>query len=222
MAPDLRLLVLRFAVIGVSVNAFLGIITFLDADPFGPADVQVLLTAVAFSLCSIGLMPPIQAWSKVRIEGLPVIPGAAAAATVSATLLGIIILWSEEDGDGAVNALASLVILAIGLSHLCLLGLARPTAPGLAAMGLTALLGAQLLIGVWTDVEPEWRLLGVTTILLLSTSVLVPVLQWASRGSTRLTPLAVRFCPFCGSELGEGVSTHCNSCGGSFHVTAAT
>jgi hypothetical protein len=221
-----RTLVFRTVGLAVTLNALAGVIALLGSGSLGQTQERILLSVVTISLVSVVLLPPATAWERVRVQGLPMIPSASAACSISAGLIILGAIWSNPDDDSFVNVLGTLIVLGLGLAHICLLLMPREGNLRLLAAGLTALLCVEILMEIWVAPSgTNWRLLGITAILGLATSILVPVRQWATSAARRALSdsSAVRYCPYCGEPLQSvGESPQCGSCGTSFRVTATT
>lgn len=222
-----RGLVFRVVAVAVGVNALGGIIALMSGSgSLGETETRILLTALTLSVWSILMLAPVSAWDRLRFEGQPVVPAISAGATTLATLIILWALWSEPSNDDILfQTITTLAIIGIALGHICLLGLAKRTTLRDGAMAATLLLGAQLLAAVWEvdmDGDLRWRLTGITTIIVIALSILVPVRQWA--GGQREAPASSspRYCPYCGArgEFSAGGGT-CHRCGRNFELTTA-
>lgn len=221
-----RALVFRVVAGAVGVNALAGIAALLTGSGnLGETETRILLTALTLSFASILLLAPVAAWQRIRIEGVPALPLASALCTAAAAAIIVGAIWTEPtDDDYLLRSVFTLGVLGIGLGHLSLLLLARPGLLRLAAAAVTALLCAELIAAIWgTGIEGDdkWRLIGITTILAIALSVLVPVRQWSSGLSPQAASKSVRFCPYCGQRgVFEDEAGVCSRCGRGFEVRA--
>lgn len=220
-----RSLVFQVVAAAVGVNALAGIFALLSGSGnLGETETRILLTALTLSFASILLLAPVATWQQVRFEGFPFLPAASAACISSAAVVITVAIWAEPaNSENLAKVVLTLGTLGIGFGHVSLLMLARPGTLRTAAIAVSLLLVAELIGAIWgTGVsgDDKWRLIGITSILAIALSVLVPVRSWAASSGSAIAVTSVRYCPFCGHRGSfETMGGVCSRCGSRFEVS---
>jgi hypothetical protein len=216
---------LKALVASIVASAALGVGALaINSGDLGDFEGRVIGTALLVSACSCVLLPLVLAIEAKRFPFLPSFATSGALCAVAGFGLVIFGIWAEMDSDSFWRTTGTLIIIAFGAAHLCLLSLARLTAPRanlqLVATAMTVVLVFELISAVWNEEVGDnfWRILAITTILTAAASILVPILQRTSPVAPTNSS-ALGFCPRCGSEaLYSGSSGSCESCGAAFRV----
>jgi hypothetical protein len=224
---SIRKLFLRIVIGSITISALAAILCLLSGH-FSDFDFKVICTSLLVAGGSILTMSCGAAWETRRN---PLLAGLGFAATAVAIGLSLLLLWQVlHETEWKVQALAIAWILAVACAHSCLLSLARLTGPGL-TVGIVAqvsilTLAAQLIEMVFHDWhgEPNWRAIGINTVVVAAASVLVPIVhkmmpapevesEMPAAGSMHLQ------CPRCGQQGrgALGVQT-CGGCGQGYRV----
>lgn len=227
VAREARRWLVRGLVVAVVVNAALGIAA-LVAGEFGDTQRRVLFTSLAVSGAGVLVLACIPALERRRLRPLP---AAGIAAAVGAGALAIVLSWLDEPPETLGRAFGTLVVAAVAIAYGSLVGLAR--LPGRyawvvrAGTGLALVLAGLVTTTIWGagDSPGMGRVIGVVAVLLAACTVLVPVLQRASRGQEPAAAAArIGYCPSCGAALGDhGLSATvlCPRCGGAWQIRPA-
>ena len=224
----MRRLGLGIFFVSIAVNAALGFYAVLAPD-FGETQGKILGTSLCVTGAILLALACEPAWER-RLLGPA--PHAGGALGVVGFTLAIGAIWTEPDSETWVKTTGTILTLAVACAAASLLVLARLT-PGhrWVFRGTLALLGlAAVIVGAswWFEDPGEWyvRTQGVVMIALAAFVVTIPVLHWVDRGALAVAEAvtgAVRFCPYCGTELagGIGVVLGCGRCGRGFTVAPA-
>jgi hypothetical protein len=218
----MRPLLLRAAVALVVVNAAAGIVVIAGGSgDFDETEGRVLLTTLCLSAAAFLLVPSFVALEGRRLNGLALVAGAGVIVGWGAVTYGV---WAKEfEGEPDFwNTAWSLVIAGMASAHVTLVSLARTAGrrtwlQGL-AVALTAVFAAELIAAIWGDFEDEngARVIAITAILVVASSVLIPIVQHGARSPGRVTRVA--YCPACGGRLLSATADKCSRCGARFHV----
>jgi hypothetical protein len=219
---------LRALIGAVGISAALGIYALLRQG-LDEWSAKTLGTTLFVSAASVLIMANAASLER-RSVGYFLISGAGLLAALAALPISLYALWTETDADGVWRSAASLEIISVFAGHSSLLSLRqisgryrwlKPVATLLAG-GLAAL----VIWMIWADEfeSAEWRAAGVLAILLLSVTVVIPILS-------RLVALDdppragcqgsddVGYCPNCGSAVrASGRKGRCGACGARFAV----
>ncbi len=221
MERRLRILILW----SVGVGAALAVLSLLGLDFAG----QERIIGTSFSIAAAGALVTVALMAREQGRLAPVIPAAAALASVVAFGLIVGLIWGEPDPDWPWKLSGTFTIAALALSLICFLSLARLVGRFewvRASAYVLSTVGAGFIAAfIWWEIgnEDEWifRVFGVVMVLLASATVAVPVLHLASRPELRVEEgEAIGFCPFCGAVVdgATGVSIACRSCKARFRV----
>lgn len=177
---NIKRLFLYLLIGSISVSAFLGVSIILFGN-FGEIELRVLLTTLVVAVISIlGLACGACLEAKRR----KILPYAGIASSIIAGTIWIAIIWVKEGGGEFIfKFVTSVTILAVALSHLSLISLARLDQRFrwaiYAIFSVVGILVAFLFGLIWaTDSfsnEATYRLLGVLTILSTALTIVVPV-----------------------------------------------
>lgn len=227
IAREARRWLVRGLVVAVVVNAALGIAA-LVAGEFGDTQRRVLFTSLAVSGAGVLVLACIPALERRRLGPLP---GAGIAAAAGGGVLAIVLSWLDEPPETLGRAFGTLVVAAVAIAYGSLIGLARLPRRHVwvvrAGTGLALVLAGLVTTTIWGagDSPGMGRVVGVVAVLLAACTVLVPVLQRASRGPGSTGSAArIGYCPSCGAALGDrGVSAaiRCPRCGGAWQIRPA-
>lgn len=212
----------------ISVNALLGIWALL-ADDFGRTQGKILATSF---LISAAMLSVLVNGGPLRRRALWPVPAVAAIAAVGSFALYIVLIWAEIDHEVPLKIGVTGLVVTAGATLaglLALVPLRHVHEPiRVAGHGLTFLLLATAIFGIWAEVDADWfaRLLGVESVLVAAVTLAIPVLSKFLPSQSRAIPTepAVRFCPSCG-ELLPGppavgaVAVVCDRCGAEFSVS---
>lgn len=213
----------------IVVNAVLGMYAVL-APGFGDTQGKILLTSLCVTGAVLLALACEPAWERGLLGPVPIAGAVLGVVAFTGAIVGI---WSEVESETFGQALGSTFTFAIAGAVASLLALARLSRDHgwvfAVTLGLLAL-GATLVAGMfWLEDEagdPYLRGTGVVLIALAAFTVTVPVLHWIDRGALAASAFragVVRFCPYCGKELGSqhpGREIACTRCGRDFRVDA--
>jgi hypothetical protein len=174
-------------VAGLCLAAAVAVVALLNGE-FDDTDAQIVATSLGFSLFTAIGAPGIalaRRGGSLRPAGI----AAAAAAAIAYGLL-LVALWAEDDDLWQPWGVAA--VIALGLSHASLVtaGRRRSDTPAIAALvsasialgAVDAAAGALTIAEVFEDIDEGWvRVLGVTLVLLLLTTVLPPIMRRLDR-----------------------------------------
>ena len=173
-----------------------------------------------------------------RSVGYLLISGTGLLAALGALLVFLAALWLVDDidvDDGLWKFAASLEIISIFAGHSSLLSLRRLSAQYWWLKPIATVLGgalAALVIWmIWSGDfgSGKWRAAGVLSILLLSLTIVIPILPRLAAlddpekdgGESERQPSdGVRYCPNCGRAVrASGEKGLCGECGAGFAVS---
>lgn len=222
---------LWFLIISVALSAIVGIIAILSGS-FGRVQAQIVLTTLTISAASICALACGALWESGRAKLLPM---AGIALAIASACLFIVGIWFKSARFGYWRFSASVGLIAIATAHACLLSLARLTArfawARIAAIAAVYLLAGQMIYVIYYTPKGDtfFRILGVTSIVAASLTILTPVFHRLSRGDLldelpdklarpKIHPTIT--CPRCGAALPNSLAeTKCAQCGCVFMVT---
>ena len=219
---------LRVLIGAVAVSAVLGIYALLrrDVDEWSARTLGTTLFVSAASL----LIMANAAGLERRSAGYLLISGGGLFAALVALPIFLYALWLDVDDDGLWRSAASLEAVSVFAGHSSLLSLRRLSVRYRWLMPAATLLGgalAALIIWMmWADdsESDKWRAAGVLAILLLSVTIIIPMLSRLvalderENGQGRLS-YGVRYCPSCGQALrASSARARCTECGARFAV----
>lgn len=183
-------LLLKAAIAFLCLTAGIAILSVLSGD-FGELQVKVLATTLTLSAASITSMA-CAAFIERRKAGLPGVIGVLFS--VAAAAMVVYAIWLEQDGATYWKATLSLIVLAVSSAHAFLLLIPR-LSDGLlwtqasATFFITAL-AAMILFAVWQEVDQEgfYRVMIVISILVVLTTLTIPILARMGRADTTNQP----------------------------------
>lgn len=206
-------------VLSLALAAVLGVGAILTENLGIVASKILFSTLVISGVSMLSLAPSIQL-ERNRNHGLALL--GIGSAIVSGLLL-LFMIWAERGNDAVLKTTFSMCLAATGLSHASLLLLAslsnrfRPVL--FAALALTGAFVGQLVFSIWGEVEPEWRILSINAILLLSSSLAVPILHRMSKLDHASSDADTVNCPCCSASCHcSSGEIDCKACGCSFSV----
>ena len=219
---------LRVLIGAVAVSAVLGIYALLRRD-LDEWSARTLGTTLFVSAALLLIMANATGLER-RSDRYLLISGGGLLAALIALPLFLYALWLDIDGDGLWRSAASLQVVSIFAGHSSLLSLRRLTVRYRWLMPVATLLGgalAALVIWmIWADEfeSTYWRSAGVLAILLLSVTIIIPILSRLvalderEKSADRLSD-RVRYCPSCGRAMrASGARGRCSECGARFAV----
>jgi hypothetical protein len=226
---SLRSLLLRALALLVLVNAAAGVIALATGGSNGLGEVgwRVIYTTVALTVAGFALLPCVVAWESGRLGRKPWLAAGIAICNVAAGGVILAGIWTSAESESFWQPAATLIAIALTLCYGCLLSLVALRAGHiwlrLFALALAATLASEVVATIWN--EDLWsdayiRTLAITAILMLTSSILLPVMQRISRqqepGSA---PMAANFCPVCGAAISASTgSASCSGCGSRFRI----
>ncbi len=229
---DLYKMALRVLIGAVGLSAVLGIFALLQRD-LDEWSAKTLGTTLFVSAASLLIMANAAGLEK-RSVGYLLISGTGLLAALGALLVFLAALWLDVDGDGLWKFAASLEIISIFAGHSSLLSLRQLSAQYLWLQPIATALGGALaalviwMIGAEEFESAELRVAGVLSILLLSVTIVIPILSRLAalddpertRGEAgRQRSDGVRYCPNCGRAVrASGENASCGECGARFAV----
>ncbi len=221
---------LWIVIASVSISALLGIVALLAGD-FGDTQWKVLGTTTSVTGASVLTMASMTVWDRRYIWWLAPLGAASGIPGFAIVVAGI---WVEPSGsDVWWQSAFTLIVVASAAAYAALLS--RATLAGAmrwalkVAYAADVLLALTIIVVVWTDGADDLvgRWIGVLTIVLASSTVLLPVFH---RMSGQRPPVLAAsgvapdggFCPRCAAPLatpggGDG-ALRCASCGARFRV----
>ena len=216
----------------VAISAALGIYALLrqDLDEWSG---KTLGTTLFVSAAALLIMVNAASLER-RSAGYFLISGTGLLAALAALPVFLYALWLEADDDELWRAGASLEIISVFAGHSSLLSLRQLSPRYRRLKPIATLLGGALaglvIWMIWAEEfeSAEWRAAGVLSILLLSVTIVIPILSrlvalddpGRARGKAgRQRPASVRYCPSCGAAVGgSGGKRRCGECGARFAV----
>ena len=223
---------LRVLIGAVGLSAALGIYALLRQD-LDEWSAKTLGTTLFVSAASVLIMANAASLEK-RSVAYFLISGTGLLAALIALPVALYALWLEIDADELWRSTASLEIISVFAGHSSLLSLRRLSGRYRWLKPIATLIGgalAALVISmIWAEEfgSAEWRAAGVLSILLLSVTIVIPVLsrlvaldgpERAGSKAGRKRPDGVRYCPNCGHAVrASRGKRRCGDCGASFAV----
>ena len=187
---NLKRLFLYTLIASVAFSALMGIGVILLGN-FGELEVRVLMTTLTITVTSIAGLACGAYYESGRGRFLPV---TGIALSVSAALMVMLIIWNVlDDYTTYIKATLTVTMLAVSVSHLSLLSMARLDNrfawSRIAAFVFIGLLDAILLFILWFEPPSSGdmiaRVIGVLSILIAAITVITPVFHKLS--SSELT-----------------------------------
>ncbi len=226
---------LRVLIGAVALSAVLGIFALLQRD-LDEWSAKTLGTTLFVSAAALLIMANAAGLEK-RSVGYLLISGTGLLAALGALLVFLAALWLVDDidvDDGLWKFAASLEIISIFAAHSSLLSLRQLSAQYLWLKPIATALGGALaalviwMIGAEEFESAELRVAGVLSILLLSLTIVIPILsrlaalddpERAEGEAGRQRSDGVRYCPNCGRAVrASGENASCGECGARFAV----
>ena len=223
---------LRALIGAVGISAALGIYALLRQD-LDEWSAKTLGTTLLVSAASVLIMANAASLER-RSPGYFLISGTGLLAALAALPVALYALWVETDDDGVWRSAASLVIISVFAGHSSLLSLRQLYARYRWLKPIATVLGsglAALVIWmIWADEfeSAEWRAAGVLAILLLSVTIVIPILsrlvaldgpESVGGKAGRQRSEGVGYCPNCGQAVrASGQKGRCGGCGARFAV----
>ena len=205
---------LRVLIGAVGISAVLGIYALLRQD-LDEWSAKTLGTTLFVSAASVLIMTNAASLDR-RSVSFFLISWVGLLAALAALPVSLYALWIEVDDDDVWKSAASLDVISIFAGHSSLLSLGQLTAryallkPTATVLG--GALAAFIIWMVWAGEfeSAQWRAAGVLSILLLSVTIVIPILARlttlddtegpSSRAGPR-RPDGVRHCPSCGHGM---------------------
>jgi hypothetical protein len=226
---SLRSLLLTALAALILVNAAAGVIALASggSDGFDEVEGRMIMTTLVLTAAGFALLPCVIAWETGRLSPSPWLGVPFCACNVATAGLVIAGIWREEGEDSFWRAGGSLVVVALTLSYGCLVSLLGTRAGQvwlrLLTLALAATLAAEVVAAIFIeglDTDGYFRAIGITAIVTLTTSILLPVMQRISPLRAPVpTRVAANFCPVCGAatNVSSGSGT-CPGCGARFRI----
>lgn len=219
-----RRVALRVFISLVAINAAIAIGVLIAG---GSNDTTGRILGTSLTLTG-GVLLTLACSTAIGAPRLGMLGAAGVAATLAATALLVVGIWTVPDESWFWKLTGSLFAcsLAVGLVGLIRLPrLRRAQWLQASVVGLTGVLLAVLIAGIWTEPDQEWfwRAFGAIAVCLAGLVLIVPVLHRVdSRDvhTTGLGPGSVNYCPHCGQPLvtSLGAQTTCPRCRSGFTV----
>ncbi len=177
-------LYLLIASVAISALIAIGVLLFGD---FGYFEVRVMMTTLTVTVTSILGLACGAYLESGRGRAMPI---AGIAFSIVAAVMTFLIIWNVYDrNETFIKATGTATLLALCLSHLSLLSLARLDKrfawSRILAFVCVSLLSAIILYLMWFEPEGDsdlvFRILGILSILVASLTVITPVLHKLSR-----------------------------------------
>ncbi|MDA1348789.1 MAG: hypothetical protein O3A47_07975 [Chloroflexi bacterium] len=216
----------------IGLSAALGIYALLrqDLDEWSG---KTLGTTLFVSATSLLIMLNAASLEK-RSFGYLLISFVGLLAALAALPVFLYALWLEVDEDQLWKSAVSLEVISVFAGHSSLLSLRRPSTRYRSLLPIATSIGgalAALVIWmIWAEEfeSKQWRAAGVLSILLLSVTIVTPILSrlaamdehGKSGGKpVRTGPDGVHHCPNCGRAVrASGGKGRCTECGAGFAV----
>jgi hypothetical protein len=207
----------------VAASALIAAFALLVGE-FGQTQGKLLSSALSVTGASAIALACGFAWERRR---LGVVPPLGIALGVAGFGLMIVAIWAEPDHEAWPKSIGTLLALAAAATHASVVspfGLAhRFRLAFAAAYGLNVLLTALVVYALWTEQDDTvfWRVTGTVAILLLASTIAIPVLRRLGAGAPAAEAAAgapARFCPGCGEPLASPGADSCAACGARFEV----
>ena len=177
---NLKKIFLYLLISSISISAILGIAIILLGD-FGEIELKVLLTTLVISCMSIlGLA----CGASIDSGRGKILPFAGIFSAIISGIVWIILIWVErESGEFFAKFVMTITVLAIALSHLSLISLARLDKKFswaiFAVFGAVIALVGLILALIWVtqtfESEITFRLLGVLSIITSALTIIIPI-----------------------------------------------
>ena len=231
---NLYKLALRVLIGAVGISAVVGIYALLRQE-FDDTTIKIIVTTLFVSATSLLIMANAAGFQK-RSVGYFLISGTGLLAALGALPLFLNAGWREVNSDDLWRSAATLEIIAVVAGHTSLLTIPQLSAqyrwlkPIATVLGVA--LGVLVIWVIWADAfeSTPLRMVGVLTILLLSVTIVIPILS-----ISRLTPGddpdravgragrqpsdSVHYCPNCGRAVrASDEKRRCGECGARFAV----
>ena len=223
---------LRVLIGAIGISAVLGIYALLRQD-LDEWSAKTLGTTLFVSAAALLIMVNAASLEK-RSVGYLLISGTGLLAALVALPVFLYALWLEIDDDQLWRSGASLEVVSVFAGHSSLLSL-RQLATRYRRLKTIALVLGSTLSGlviwmIWADEfgSVEWRAAGILSIMLLSVTIVIPILsrlvalddrEKAGGKAGRERSDSARYCPNCGRAVrasrGKG---RCGECGARFAV----
>ena len=194
---------------------------------------RTLGTTLFVSAASLLIMANAASLEK-RSVGYFLISGTGLLAAMGALPVFLYALWLEVDDDQLWRFAASLEIISVFSGHSSLLSLPQLSAQYRWLKPVATVLGGALatlaIWMIWAEEfeSAEFRVVGVLSILLLSVTIVIPILsrlvalddpKRAGGKAGRRRSDGVRYCPNCGRAVrASGEKGRCGKCGARFAV----
>jgi hypothetical protein len=213
----------------VAASAVIGCYVVI-AGEFEDTEARLLATSLSVFAASTVTLVCGAAWERAR---LGVVPALGIALAVISLVLALVLIWGGADaGDEWYwKVLSTISTPAVAAAHASFVAMfvlrgrfrLAPLAPYLMN---TVVVTLALLATWWTDVadsEPLLRLYGTAFVLLIATTIALPILRRLEgrREDEERSPAPARFCPNCGERLDPAGATACPDCGAGFQVELA-
>ncbi len=232
---DLYKMALRVLIGAVGLSAVLGIFALLQRD-LDEWSFKTLGTTLFVSATSLLIMANAAGLEK-RSVGYLLISGTGLLAALGALPIFLAVLWLDPDGEWYRFG-ASLEVISIFAGHSSLLSLRQLSAQYRWLKPIATVIGGVLAaLVIWMIAADEFesgelRVAGVLSILLLSVTIVIPILTrlvtlddperagGETGGETgRQRSDGVRYCPNCGRAVrASGENASCGECGARFAV----
>ena len=229
---ELYKMALRVLIGAVAISAVLGVYALWRQDLFDWSG-KALGTTLFVSAAALLIMANAAGLDR-RSVGYLLISGTGLLAALVALPVFLYALWLDVDDEGLWYFGASLEIIAVFAGHSSLLSLRRLSAQYWWLKPIATVLGgalAALVIWmIWSGDfgSGKWRAAGVLSILLLSLTIVIPILsrlaalddpERAGDSAGRQRSDRVRHCPNCGRAMRtSGGKRRCGECGARFAV----
>ena len=167
------------------------------------------------------------AWERGR---LGFVPPVGIAFVLASAVLTLVAIWEGADLDNEPywKSLSTVSTPAVAAAHASFVALfvltARYRFAPVVAYAMNTMVTTLAVLAIWWEAlsenEPLARLSGTLVVLLIATTIALPVLRRleGSEGDDEPSETLTRFCPHCGEALDPAGAPECLSCGASFQV----
>ncbi len=201
------------------------------AGEFEETEARMLGTSLAvFGTSAIALICA-AAWERGRLGFVP--PVGIAFVLVS-FVLTLIAIWEGADLDNEPywKSLGTVSTPAVAAAHASFVALfvltARYRFVPVVAYAMNTMVTTLAVLAIWWEAlsenDPLGRLSGTLVVLLVATTIALPVLRRLERpdDDVAASEAVTRFCPHCGEELDPPGASDCATCGATFRVELMT
>ena len=226
----LRRWTLLVTLASLAVSAVIGCYVVIVGE-FEETEARLLSTSLTVFGTSALALVCAAAWERGR---LGFVPPAGIAFVLVAFAMTLVAIWEGADleNESYWKALGTISTPAVAAAHASFVAMfvltARYRLAPVVAYAMNTMVTTLAVLAIWweavSDNEPLGRLSGTLVVLLIATTIALPVLRRLERPDDDAEPAEywARFCPHCGEGLDPPGASDCPTCGASFQVELTT